>query len=143
MAAIPASVRAVIESRQLAHYVTLNRDGSPQVTCVWVGIDGDEIVMGHLPEHRKVKNVRRDARVALSIEAEGTNGIGLRHYLVVYGRARVAEGGAPELLQQLARRYLGPDVRFPPMPNPPPGYITRITPERYGGVGPWAESGSD
>jgi PPOX class probable F420-dependent enzyme len=143
MAAIPASVRAVVESGRLAHYVTLNSDGSPQVTCVWVGIDGDEIVMGHLPEHRKVKNVRRDARVALSIEAEGTTAIGLPHYLVVYGRARVSEGGAPALLQQLAHRYLGPDVRFPATPNPPPGYITRITPERYGGVGPWAERGSD
>ena len=143
MAAIPASVRAVVESGRLAHYVTLNSDGSPQVTCVWVGIDGDEIVMGHLPEHRKVKNIRRDARVALSIEADGTNAIGLRRYLVVYGRARVTEGGAPELLQELARRYLGPDVRFPPMPHPPSGYITRITPERYGGVGPWAERGND
>jgi PPOX class probable F420-dependent enzyme len=143
MVAIPASVREVIESGRLAHYTTLNADGSPQVTCVWVGLDGDEIVMGHLPEHRKVKNVRRDARVALSIEAEGTNATGLQKYLVVYGRARVTDGGAPELLQRLAHRYLGPDVRFPPMPNPPQGYITRISPERYGGVGPWAERGGD
>lgn len=48
------------------------------------------------------------------------------------------EGGAAELLQRLAHTYLGPDVRFPPMDDPPPGYITHIAVERIGGVGPWA-----
>jgi hypothetical protein len=51
----------------------------------------------------------------------------------------VTEGGAPELLQRLAHVHLGPDVTFPPMPDPPPGYVLRITPERIGGVGPWAK----
>ena len=52
--------------------------------------------------------------------------------------ARVEEGGAPELLQQLAHVYLGPDVKFPPMDDPPPGFITHIAVEHIGGVGPWA-----
>jgi hypothetical protein len=60
---------------------------------------------------------------------------------VLYGRARVTEGGAPELLQRLARTYLGPDVKFPPMPNPPPGFVTRISIERIGGIGPWSGRG--
>jgi hypothetical protein len=63
----------------------------------------------------------------------------LLEYLVVYGTARVTEGGAAEVLQRLAHTYLGPDVVFPPMPDPPPGFVTRITPERLGGVGPWNE----
>ena len=63
---------------------------------------------------------------------------GLKQYLVVHGRARIVEGGAPELLQRLARTYLGPDVRFPPMDDPPPGFVLRTTVERVGGVGPWA-----
>src|SRR5689334_2540000 len=112
MAEIPHSVREVIESGRLAHLVTLNRDGSPQVSCVWVGLDGDEIVAGHLDLHQKVKNVQRDARVALSIETEETNAIGLVEYLVVHGRARIQEGGAPQLLQELAYRYIGPRVKF-------------------------------
>lgn len=136
MAAIPASVREVIASGRLAHCIAPIADGSPQMTCGWVGIDGDEIVMGHLPEHRKVKNVHRDPRMSLSIEAEAVIALGLPHYLVVYGRARVTEHGAPKLLLQIAHRYLGPEVRFPTMPNPPPGYITRISPERHCGVGP-------
>jgi PPOX class probable F420-dependent enzyme len=135
---IPQEAREVLESDGLAHLVTLNGDGSPQVTCVWVGLEGDEIVSGHLGRWQKVRNIERDPRVALSIEAKGTNELGMQEYLVVHGHARIEEGGAPELLQRLARTYIGPDVDFPPMPNPPPGFVTRITVERLGGVGPWA-----
>jgi PPOX class probable F420-dependent enzyme len=138
MTSIPDSARAVLESAALAHLVTLNPDGSPQVTVVWVGLDGDEIVAAHLPEHRKVRNIRNDPRVALSIETANRNEIGLTEYLVIYGTAHVTEGGAPELLQKLAHTYLGPDVRFPPAENPPPGYITHIAVDRISGVGPWA-----
>jgi PPOX class probable F420-dependent enzyme len=135
---IPPEAREVLESDRLAHLVTLNPDGSPQVTCVWVGLEGDEIVSGHLGTWQKVRNIERDPRVALSIEAKGANELGLQEYLVVHGIARIQEGGAPELLQRLARTYIGPDVVFPPMPDPPPGFVTRITVERLGGVGPWA-----
>jgi PPOX class probable F420-dependent enzyme len=129
----------MVESGRLGHLVTLNRDGSPQVSCVWVGLDGDEIVCAHLrPEQQKLRNVRRDPRVSLSIEGTELQPPGLLQYLVVHGRARLTEGGAPELLQELARRYLGPDVTFPPMPDPPPGVVMRIAVERLGGVGPWA-----
>jgi len=135
---LPDSARAVLESPALAHLVTLNPDDSPQVTVVWVGLDGDEVVAGHLPEHRKVRNIRNDSRVALSIETGSHNAMGLTKYLVVYGTARITEGGAAELLQHLAHTYLGPDIRFPPMDDPPPGYITHITVDRVAGVGPWA-----
>jgi PPOX class probable F420-dependent enzyme len=136
---IPDSAREVLEGPGLAHLVTIDPDGRPQVSIVWAGLDGDEIVAGHLPEHRKIRNIRRDPRVALSVETANTNEIGLAEYLVVHGRARITEGGAAELLQRLARTYLGPEVKFPPVDEPPPGYITHIAVERIGGVGPWAE----
>ncbi len=139
MTALPDSARAVIESGALAHLVTLNRDGTPQVTCVWVGLDGDEIVSAHLrPAQRKLANVRANPRVTMSLEGTNVNAWGLKEYLVVHGTARLTDGGAPELLQQLARVYLGPDVVFPNMPDPPPGVIMRTTVERLGGIGPWA-----
>jgi len=138
MTSLPDSARAVLESPALAHLVTLNPDGSPQVTIVWVGLDGDEIVAAHLPEHRKVRNIRNDPHVALSIETDKRNTMGLNEYLVIYGTARITEGGAADLLQKLAHTYLGPDVRFPPMDNPPPGFITHISVDRVSGVGPWA-----
>ena len=140
MTVLSDSVREVLESDGLAHLVTLNPDGSPQVTCVWIGLEGDEIVCAHLGRFQKVKNIERDPRVTLSVEAPGENAIGMKHYLVVHGKARITEGGAPELLQKLAETYVGPGVKFPPMPDPPPGVVTRITAERVGGMGPWTSS---
>jgi PPOX class probable F420-dependent enzyme len=135
--ALPQAARDLLESDAVAHVVTLDEDGGPQVTAAWVGLDGDEIVFATLPDQRKLKNLRRDPRIALSIPSTTTNEWGLLEYLVVYGTARVTEGGAPEVLQRLAHTYLGPDVIFPGMPDPPPGYVTKITLERLGGVGPW------
>ncbi len=141
MATLTAEAREVLESDALAHLVTLNSDGSPQMSCVWVGMDGEEIVSGHMMRRQKVRNVERDARVVLSVEAKGYNDYGLLEYLVVHGRARVQEGGAAALLQKLARVYMGPDVVFPPPGLDAPGYVLRIRPERLGGVGPWASRG--
>ena len=138
MADIPASVADLLATSPLGHLVTVNADGSPQVSVVWVGVEDGELVVGSLGARQKLTNVERDPRVALSFETDRTNEIGLREYLVVHGRARVSEGGGAELLQRLAYGYIGPGVTFPPMPDPPAGYVLRITPERYGGVGPWA-----
>ena len=138
---IPEAARELLVSDAVANVVTLNEDGSPQVTAAWVGIEGVEIVLATIPDQRKLRNVRRDPRVAVSVPTTRVNEWGLLEYLVVYGTARVTEGGAPEMLQHLAHTYLGPDVVFPPMPDPPPGFVTRITPERFGGVGPWNSAG--
>lgn len=77
MAAITQAIRELIASGPYAHLTTLNRDGGPQVSVVWVGIENDEFVCGHMGAWQKVKNVN-------------------------------------------------------------PGYITRITPERFAGIGPWS-----
>ena len=138
MTVLNPAARQALAAGHLAHLVTLNPDGSPQLTAVWVGLDGDELLTAHLGAHRKVRNVQRDPRVVLSLETGERNPSGLDHYLVVYGEARVQEGGAPEVLQRFAHTYLGPDVRFPPMADPPPGYVMRITPHRVTGVGPWS-----
>jgi PPOX class probable F420-dependent enzyme len=139
MPIIDPKAAELLESDALVHLVTLNPDGSPQVSCVWVGLEGEEIVSGHMLRRLKVRNVERDPRVALSLVGNELNEMGLREYLVVHGTARVREGGAAELLQRLAYVYLGPDVEFPPPGHSGPGgYVLRITPERVGGVGPWA-----
>lgn len=141
---LPDSARELIASGALAHLVTLNRDGSPQVSAVWVGLaerpDGsadDVLLSAHLFEHQKIRNIRRDPRVALSLASPERNEIGMQSYLVVKGRAVVTEGGAPELLRTLGRSYLdGREFQLPP--DPPPGFVTRITVEKVGGQGPWA-----
>ena len=140
---IPQSVREVLAKAPLAHLITLNKDGSPQVTVVWVGIENEEFVIGHLAVHQKVKNIRRDPRVALSMLGDQTNAMGMREYVVVHGNARVTEGGAVNLLHSLAPIYLGPNADYPPpsMRNIP-GYVTRITPVRFVGIGPWSAQGA-
>ncbi len=141
---IPQSIRELIDRAPLAHLTTLNSKGGPQVTVVWVGIEDEEFVIGHLAVHQKVKNIRRDARVALSMLGDKTNAQRLREYVVIYGDARVTEGGAVDLLQRLARNYLGPNADFPPssMRNIA-GYVTRITPARFTGIGPWVSQGAE
>jgi PPOX class probable F420-dependent enzyme len=124
-----------------ATLVTVNRDGSPQVSVVWIALqstaDGDdELVTAHLHEHQKVRNVRRDPRVAVTIVSTDRSGP-QTPYLSIRGTARVDEGGAPELLNEIATAIFGPGTGFPP-PDAPPGYLTRITIDKVGGVGPWA-----
>lgn len=124
-----------------ATLVTLNPDGSPQVTLVWVAWqsnpDGDELVTAHLAEHKKVRNVRRDPRVAVTIVDPGKVGQVMRPYLAINGTARVVEGGAKELLKNLAQTLANPDAKFPP-DDAPEGWLTRIRIDKVGGVGPWA-----
>jgi PPOX class probable F420-dependent enzyme len=138
---IPDSIRELIATGPLAHLTTLNADGSPQVSVVWIGIEDNEFVCAHMGTWKKVHNIRRDPRVALSLLGSAQNAMGLQEYLVVYGQARITEGGAAELLQRLAHIYLGPTVEFPPAAvREQPGYITRITPQRFTGIGPWNQS---
>lgn len=135
------AARELIGSGADATFVTLNPDGSPQVTLVWVALqstpDGDELVTAHLAEHKKVRNVRRDPRVAATIVGPGHVGQVMRPYLAITGTARIVEGGAPELLAELAQTLAAPDAAFPP-PNTPAGWLTRIRIDKVGGVGPWA-----
>ena len=136
---LPDSAKALIRSGALGHLVTIGSGGAPQVTCVWVAVDGDDLLTAHLnPRQRKLENVRRDPRVTVSFEGTEIHPPGLREYVVVHGHATIEEGGAAALLQELARVHLGPDVRFPPMDDPPPGVRMRIAVERVGGIGPWA-----
>lgn len=140
MTVLTDDVRTALTAGRLAHLATINLDGSPQVSVVWIGLDGEDIVAGHLMGGRKVRNITRDPRLALSVETEGANPVGMANYLLVHGTARLVEGGGPELLQRLAEVYLGPGVKFPPFDNPPPGHVIRITVDRVGGVGPWTDS---
>jgi PPOX class probable F420-dependent enzyme len=127
----------LLASDAVATVVTLDPDGAPHLSSAWVGVEGGEIVFGTLPDQRKLRNLRRDPRIALAIHSDRVNEWGLREYLVINGTARVTEGDGPQLLQRLARTYLGPDVVFPAMPDPPPGFVTRVRVERIAGIGPW------
>jgi len=136
---LPDSAKELIRGGALGHLVTIGSRGGPQVNCVWVAVEDDDLLSAHLnPHQRKLENIRSDPRVAISFEGSRIRPPGLREHLVVYGRATIEEGGAPQLLQELAHVHLGPEVRFPVMDDPPPGVRLRIAVQRVSGVGPWA-----
>jgi len=138
MANLPASVLEFLATGPLAHVVTIDPQGDPQVSAAWVGVVDGEVVIGTMDDQAKLRNLRANPRIAMSFAAPGRTEYGLDKYLVLRGRARVTEGGAAALLQQLAYIYIGPGVHFPPMPNPPPGYIIRMSVEKIAGIGDWA-----
>ena len=84
---IQGAARKLLDSDAVAHVVTLNEDGSPLVTAAWVGVEADEIVFATIPDQRKLRNLRRDPRIALSIPTTRVNNWGLLEILVVYGTA--------------------------------------------------------
>jgi PPOX class probable F420-dependent enzyme len=131
------AIRRFIATGPIAHVVTLDEDGGPQVSLAWVGIEGDEVVIGTLNDQVKLRNLRRDPRIAVSFQAPGRNAYELDNYLVLRGTARVTEGGAAQLLHDLAQIHIGPGTRFPPMPDPPPGFVIRISVTRVAGNGDW------
>ena len=137
MTALPDSARTVLESAALAHLVTLNSDGSPQVTVIWIGLDGDDLVSGHMGWYAKLRNIERDPRVVLSFDAPRAPGVFLNPYAVLRARAAVEPSdGAWDLLNRLAKVYVSPEAEFPAPKGP--GYIVRYSIERIGGIGPWA-----
>ncbi len=133
---VPESLRALVDGGTLAHVATLDPDGSPQVTVVWVGWDGDDLVSGHMSKRRKVSNAMRDPRAVVSLEAPKRPGEFLTPYAVLTVTVAVEEGGAWDLLNRLAKVYLGADATFP-APRADGGFVLRYRITRIGGVGPW------
>jgi PPOX class probable F420-dependent enzyme len=129
-------LRDLIESGPLAHLSTVNPDGSPQVSVIWIGLDGDGIVSGHMNHYAKLRNIERDPRVVLSFTAPRTPEVLLNEYAVLRARATVEETDeAWDLLNRLAKVYMSADAEFPAPEKP--GWVVRYRVEKVGGVGPW------
>ena len=139
MSALPRELRDLIASGPMAHLSTINPDGSPQVSVVWIGLDGDDLLSGHMSWYVKLRNIERDPRVVLSFDAPREPGVFLNPYAVVRARAAIEPSDqAWDLLNRLATVYMSPTAQFP-APKAP-GYIVRYTVERVGGVGPWTSN---
>lgn len=141
MTTIPSELRDLIEAGPMAHVTTLNADGSPQVSVVWVGLDGDDLVTGHLHQGAKLRNVERDPRTVISVDAPRVPGVFLNPYAVFHTHATVEPTDqAWDLLDRLAKVYVSPDTTFPAPRRD--GYVIRYRVERIGGVGPWVPDAS-
>lgn len=141
MTTLPSELRRLIEAGPLVHLSTINPDGSPQVSVVWVGLDGEDLLSGHMGWYVKLRNIRRDPRVVLSFDAPRAPGVFLNPYAVLHAHATIdATPAAWDLLDRLTKVYMGPDQVFPaPRAD---GYIVRYRIARIGGVGPWVDNQS-
>jgi len=136
---LPRELRDLIASGPMAHLATINADGSPQVTVVWIGLDGDDVVSGHMSWYTKLRNIERDPRVVLSFDAPRVPGAFMNEYAVLRARATVSRSDDTwDLLNRLTKVYVSPDTEFPAPKGP--GYIVRYAVDRIGGVGPWAST---
>ena len=139
MSSLPPELRDQIESGPLAHLSTINADGSPQVSVIWVGLDGDDLVSGHMSRYAKLRNIVRVPRVVLSFDAPRAPGVFMNPYAVLRAHATVEHRDDTwDLLNRLTKVYVTPDTEFPAPRGP--GYTVRYSVERVGGVGPWAPS---
>lgn len=139
MSDLPQELRDLIESGPLAHLSTINADGSPQVSVIWIGFDGDDLVSGHMSWYAKLRNIERDPRVVLSFTAPRDRAVFLNPYGVLRARATIEQSDeAWDLLNRLTKVYMSPSAEFPAPKSP--GYIIRYSVERISGVGPWASA---
>lgn len=110
MAQLPEEARKLLEAPNLASFVTLMPDGSPQVTPVWVDTDGEHVIINTAEGRQKPRNLRRDPRVAVCV-INRENGY---NYVQIRGRVvEMTHEGAWEHINKLARKYMGPDARYP------------------------------
>lgn len=117
--------RRLFERKNFGHIATAMPDGSPQVSPVWVTLDGDDIIVNTAEGRVKTRNIRRDPRVALSVHDQDDP------YSMVALRGVVTEmthEGADESIDELARKYLGADS-YPYREPSEQRVILRIRPE--------------
>lgn len=137
MASIPAPAQALLGSDAVAHVWTFNEDGTPQVSVVWVVVQGDEVLFGTSGSSRKARNLARDPRVVLSIEDEERNERGFQRHLVIHGRATLQPGPDAALMDRMAMKYLGLHRHPLALRDSPTMVVVRVAVERVSGVGPW------
>jgi PPOX class probable F420-dependent enzyme len=129
MVKLSPAQRALVEGPNLAHFVTLMKDGSPQVTPVWVDCDETHILINTAQGRQKPRNLARDNRVALSIAAQADQQV----YIQIRGKVvEMTTDGAFEHIEKLARKYRGPDAKYPRRQGEQ-RVIVRIEPEHIEG----------
>jgi PPOX class probable F420-dependent enzyme len=126
MAAIPDDAKHLFENKDLAHIATLNADGSPQVSAVWVGLDGDLVSFNTAAGRVKPRNLGRDGRVAISIAGQENP----YESLIIQGKVvEITQDGADDDIDALAKRYLDADS-YPFRQPDEERLIVKIEPEK-------------
>jgi PPOX class probable F420-dependent enzyme len=118
------SIRQVLDAKNFASVATVNPDGGPQASVVWIVRDGDAVLFSTTSARQKARNLERDPRVSLTIFDLANP----YHSVEIRGTAELTEDPARTLPQQLSQKYLGEDP--PPEPDDVVRLIVSVTAER-------------
>jgi PPOX class probable F420-dependent enzyme len=118
------ATRQLIDGRNFATLATLNPDGSPQTSVIWVGLDGDAVVFTSTTDRKKIRNIARDPRVSLTIFDTANP----YRTAEIRGTVELIDDPDRKLSHRLSHKYVGEDP-----PSDPAGarrVIARLTPEK-------------
>ena len=135
--ALPPSVRKMLQDKAYGHVVTFTAGGKPQLTMVWLDVEGDEVLFNTAEGRLKPKNLGRDPRIIISVQDRNDP----QAYAVFHGHASVTEAGADGHIDKLAKRFLGAD-KYPFRRPGEKRLVVRVKVDRIGGVGPRMQSWS-
>src|ERR1700756_1973186 len=122
---IPQALKKILEDKAYGHVVTFNAAGKPELTMVWMDVDGDELVFNTAEGRRKPDNIRRNPRIIVSVQDRNNP----QAHAVFHGKGRVIEEGADAHIDKLAKRFLGTD-KYPYRRPTEKRLIVRIEVER-------------
>ncbi len=135
---LPEPVKKILKDKTHGHVTTFNPKGTPQVTLVWLDVDGDDVVFNTAEGRVKPRNLRNDPRIVISAQDPNNP----RSYVVFYGNATVSEVDADEHIDRLANRFLGTD-KYPFRSPGEQRLIVRTKVDRIGGhdgtMTPWRD----
>ena len=136
---LPEPVKKILQDKTHGHVITFSPKGTPQVTLVWLDVDGDDVVFNTAEGRVKPRNLRSNPHIVISAQDPNNP----RSYMVFYGQATVIEAGAEEHIDKLAKKFMGVDT----YPFRKPGevrLIVRTAVDRIGGyddtMTPWQGS---
>ncbi|MBI4270290.1 MAG: PPOX class F420-dependent oxidoreductase [Candidatus Rokubacteria bacterium] len=129
--ALPQSVQRILQDKAYGHVVTYNAAGQPQVTMVWMDVEGNDVLFNTADGRLKPRNLRRDPRIIVSVQDRNDP----QSYMVFHGAASVTEPGADQHIDKLAKRFLGVD-KYPFRRPGEKRLIVRVKVDRIGGYGP-------
>ncbi|HZF50081.1 MAG TPA: PPOX class F420-dependent oxidoreductase [Polyangiaceae bacterium] len=123
--------RKLLDDKNFAHVATIGEEGEPQVTPVWVEYDGTHVLFNTEEKRAKVKHMRKNPRIALSV----LNSANPYQYIEIQGSVvDITTDGADEMIDRLAMKYMGKDK----YPFNKPGdvrVVVKILPEKVLGMG--------
>ena len=126
---LPEAVKNILNDKAHGHVTTYSPKGTPQVTMVWLDVEGDQVVFNTSEGRLKPRNLRNDSRIIISAQDPSNE----RSYVVFYGTATISEDGADAHIDKLAKKYMNLDEYPFRVPNET-RLIIRTQVDKLGGL---------